>query len=104
MSGTNLQSFFDVKEDGYRVASVREGERPNSYELCRDEEYTCTSIGKDVRGADVMKQVAGRKGDIMSYSVNIGSTFIILSGVYSEVTEVDVISIFNSLKEYGNGQ
>lgn len=104
MSNGDPHSFYNVKEDGYNVASVREGAIPSNYQLCTIEKYVCTSIGKDKRGEEVMKQVSGRKNDIASYATNIGGTFVTLTGVYDELLDADIISIFNSLKEYEDVQ
>jgi hypothetical protein len=102
MSNMDPHSIFNVKEDGYNVASVREGAIPSSYQLCKIEKYVCTSIGKDKRGGQVMKQVSGRENDIASYATNIDNTFITLTGVDKEKTDADIIDIFNSLGEYKN--
>lgn len=100
MSGNELHSFFTIKEDGYAVAQVREGAIPSDYQLCKHTGYTCTTIGKGARGGDIIKQLSGNDNDNVSYAMNIGTTFITLTGVYEELTNEDIISIFNSLKEY----
>lgn len=104
MSNGDPHSFYYVKEDGYNVGQVRQGAIPSEYQLCRIEKYTCSSIGKDKRGSEVMKQMSGRKNDIVSYTTNIGNTFVNLTGVNEELTEADIINIFNSLKEYEDVQ
>jgi hypothetical protein len=104
MSSGDPHSFYSVKKDGYNVASVREGSIPSDYQLCTDEKYVCASIGKDKRGGEVMKQTAGRKNDKVSYAANIDTTFINLTGVDKEMTDADIISVFNSLGEYKNDQ
>ena len=104
MSNGDPHSFYDVKQDGYNVASIREGAIPSDYQLCGIEKYTCSSIGKDKRGSEVMKRVSVRKNDIVSYATNIGNTFVNLTGVYDELTDVDIINIFNSLEEYEDVQ
>lgn len=104
MSNGDPHSFFNIKEDGYNVASVREGAIPSDYQLCASTRYTCTSIGKDKRGGEVMKQVSVRNDNRASYATNINGTFVTLESFYDEVTDADVVSIFNSLKEYEDVQ
>lgn len=102
MNDSQTHSFFNVKEDGYNLASIREGKIPSSYELCTNENATCTVIGKDSRGGDVRKQIyETRKRTSISYTVNIGSTFINLTAP-EEFTDQDAINLFNTFKEYGS--
>lgn len=103
MSNGDPHTFFTVKKDGFKIISVREGLIPSDYQLCHSKDYACSVIGKDMRGTDIQKQVSGRKNDIASYSVNIGSTFVIFSGIDSSLSDVDITNAFNSLVEYTNG-
>lgn len=99
-------SFFNVKEDGYNIAAVREGLRPSEYELCDSKQDKCTSLGKDKKGRNIVTRVLDKKiksrNATISYSVDIGKTFVVITGKSEELSIDKVISIFSSLEEYKN--
>lgn len=72
-------SFFNIKEDGYNVASVREARIPSNYQLCASKKHTCKTIGKDKKGRKIIQQISERKDAAGVYSVNIGETFVIVT-------------------------
>lgn len=104
MSNKDPHSFYSVKQDGYNVANVREGAIPSNYQLCTNEISGCTSIGKDKRGLEIMKQTSDSKSSSVGYTANIGGTFINLTDIYDEITDTDILNIYSSLGEYENAE
>lgn len=102
MSSGDIHTFYFIKEGDHSIASARAGSIPSDYQLCTSDRYDCVSIGKHKRGSEVVRQISGRRNDIVSYGVNIGGTFINLTQVDEEKKDVDIIDIFNSLGEYEN--
>lgn len=94
-SGVNKQVFFAVRKGGYVVANIREGKIPNDYEVCTGSEDSCEVIGATVMGSPIKKQIANK--DIVTYGAAIDDTFI---NVSTDLSEQDVLDIFNSLTEY----